>query len=179
MSIANRFISRVAPALKTAIGYIRTATSYLSPRDDWVEGLKRRVAVKLDPYTRPLGRRLIAEKGRDDYVCTAQATPDEVEVALFGTYQRNLTSTRKYRMTDGARDWAVGSFVYDADDTKWQHHVYLFDNGDGTTDLYGHREISAEKDPHGHVSGPQVHGDPNGVARVQLDEAGVEYIAPV
>jgi hypothetical protein len=176
MTIANKLIKRVAPTLSTIIGYIRGATAYLTPKDDWVESLKRRLVVPLDKFTRPFGRPLVYEKGRADYFCTAEADSDKVEVAIAPRYQRNLTSTRKYRvLEDGARDWAVGSWVLDPADTEWQHHVYLFDNGDGTTDLYGHKETSAEKDPYGHVTDEQVHGDPDGIARGKLEEAGVQY----
>jgi len=102
MSRANKFIKRVAPALRAVITYIRTATSHLTPKDDWVEGLKRRLAVAIDPFTRPLGRRLIHEKGQANYFCSAQASPDSIERAIFPRYQRNLTSTRKYRkLSDG------------------------------------------------------------------------------
>jgi hypothetical protein len=175
MSLANKFIKRVAPALRAAITQVRTATSYLSPKDDWVEGLKRRLAVAIDPFTRPLGRKLIHEKGEADHFCTAEATSDEVETAIFPRYQRNLTSTRKFRRDEGRRDWADGSFVYDPENREWQHHVYLFDNDDGTADVYGHKETSAESDPYGHVMDPQVHGDPNGIVRGKLEEAGIEY----
>jgi hypothetical protein len=175
MSVADLFIRRFEYAVSTAVGTLRTASSYLTARDDWVEGLRRRLAVTLDPVLSPLGRPLIAEKGRADRVCVVDASPDAVERALLARYQRNLASTRKYRLRDGERDWAVGSFVYDPDDTDWQHHVYLFDNGDGTTDLYAHKEASAASDPYGHVTKPQIHGDPDGIARGTLEEAHFEY----
>jgi hypothetical protein len=178
MSLANKFIKRVAPALRAAITYIRTATSYLSPKDDWVEGLKRRLAVALDPLTRPLGRRLIHEKGQADYFCSAEASPDSIERGIMPRYQRNLTSTRKYRrLSDGSRQWADGSFVYDPEDTDWQHHVYIFPSKhtDGQTDVYGHKETSAEADPYGHVTDEQTHGDPARRVRLLLNEAGIEY----
>jgi hypothetical protein len=178
MSIANSFIKRVAPALSTIIGYIRGATAYLTPKDDWVESLKRRLAVPLDKFTRPFGRPLVYEKGRADYFCSAEASPDSIERAIMPRYQRNLTSTRKYRrLSDGSRQWADGSFVYDPDDTDWQHHVYIFPSKhtDGQADLYGHKETSAEKDPYGHVTDEQVHGDPDGITRGKLDEAGIQY----
>lgn len=49
MTVADKFIARVAPALSTTIGYIRTGTSYLTPKDDWVEALRRRLAVAGNP----------------------------------------------------------------------------------------------------------------------------------
>ena len=175
MSLADKFIERAAPALSKIIGYIRTGTSYLGPEDDWVEGLKRRLAVKLDPYTRQYGRPLIFECHDEDYFATAKATADEVELAIASLYQRNLTSTRKYRFIEGERDWADGSWVYDPDDTDWQHHVYLFENDDGTSDLYGHKEKSAEKDPLGHVMDAQEHGDPDSIARERISTFSIQY----
>jgi len=175
MSIANRFIKRVAPHLSTTIGYIRYATSYLTPKDDWVEGLKKRAALKVHPFVAPLGRPLIKEKPDAEQFATTDVDSDAVEVALHGRYQRNLTSTRKYRMQDGKRDWAVGSWVYDPEDTKWQHHVYLFERPDGGADLYAHKEKSAEKEPYGHVTHGHYRGDPDSTARTELERAGIEY----
>jgi len=175
VSTADKFIKLQASALSTVIGYIRDGTSYLTPQDDWVEGLKRRLALIGDPFLRPLGRPLVFECHDQDYFATAKVNSDKVENAIYPYYQRNLTSTRKFRLVDGTREWADGSYVHDPDDTEWQHHVYLFDNGDGTTDLYGHKEKSAEADPYGHVTGKQIHGDPDGIARGTLDEAHISH----
>jgi len=175
MSTADKFIKRVAPTLSTAIGYIRTGTSYLTPQDDWVEGLKRRAALAGDPFLAPFGRPLVFECHDKDYFATAKENSDKVEVALFSKYQRNLTSTRKYRVKNGKRDWADGSWVHDPDDTEWQHHVYLFDRPDGGTDLYGHKETSAEHDPYGHVTDNQTHGDPDGIARGELEKFIIQH----
>jgi len=175
MSIANKFIKRVAPTLSKTIGYIRSGTAYLTPKDDWVEGIKKRIAVSFHPFADYFGRPLIKEKPDAEQFATTEATPDEVEQALYGRYQRNLTSTRKYRMRKGKRDWAVGSWVHDPEDTLWQHHVYLFERENGGTDLYAHKETSAEHDPYGHVTDGHSDGDPNSIARVQLQRADIEY----
>ena len=175
MSLVNKFIDRIEPSLKNTISYLRTATSYLTPKDDWVEGLKQRLCIMTDPFTRPLGRPLIRERGRADYVCTVDTRSDEVERVLASRYQRNLASTRKFRVIEGNRDWADGSWVHDSEDTPWQHHVYLFDNDDGTCDVYGHKETSAEHDPYGHVTDGMIHGDPDGITRGTLEEGHLDF----
>jgi len=175
MSIANKFIKRVEEPLGKLIGYIRHGTSYLTSKDDWVEGLKKRATIAVHPFVAPLGRPLIKEKPDAEQFATTSADPDEVEQALHDRYQRNLTSTRKYRMRNGERDWAVGSWVHDPDDTEWQHHVYLFEREDGGTDLYAHKETSAEHDPYGHVTDGHSDGDPDSIARVQLQRAEIKY----
>jgi hypothetical protein len=175
MTLANKFIKRVASPLSTTIGYIRDGTSHLTPKDDWVEGLKKRAALIVHPYADALGRPLVKEKPDAEQFATTAVDSDKVEAALHGRYQRNLTSTRKYRKRDGERDWAVGSWVHDPDDTEWQHHVYLFDRPDRGTDLYAHKETSAEHDPYGHVTDGHSDGDPDAIARVQLEKAGIEY----
>jgi len=167
--------------LKRSVAAVRHIEQFLTPQDDWVEAARRRLFVVLHLFARlpPLKRPLIREKSRRDYVATVQAPSDAVERALMSgdnvVYQRNLVSTRKYRVVDGDRQWADGSFVYDPPDTNWQHHVYLLDKGNGTTDIYAHEEPSAEYDPEGHVSGDQVHGDPRGLARGKCDRAGLQY----
>jgi len=175
MSIANKFIKRAESHLSTTIGYIRSGTSYLTPKDDWVEALKKRYAIALNPITAPLGRPLIKKKPDAERFASTDVDSDTVEVALNHDYQRNLTSTRKYRVRNGEREWAVGSWVHDPDDTEWQHHVYLFDREDGGTDLYGHLETSAEHDPYGHVTNAHTDGDPYGIARGTLDRRHITY----
>jgi hypothetical protein len=175
MSIANKFIKRAEPLLSVTIGGIRTATSYLTPRNDSIETLRRYLALVVNPLLSPLGRPLVTECHDEDYAFTANVNADKVEWAITERYQRNLTSTRKYRVIDGEREWADGSWVYDPDDTEWQHHVYLFDNGDGTCDVYGHKEPSAEFDPYGHVTADQLHGDPDGLARGELERRNINF----
>lgn len=162
MPPADKLIRRFSAVLQAVISFVRAVTSTLGPEDDWVEALRRRLAVGLHPFTAPFGRPLVFEAHEEDRICTVSASPDGVERALATHYQRNFSSTRKYRVVDGHRQWAAGAWVDDPDDTRWQHHVYLFENPDGGTDVYGHKEISAEKDPHGHVTGRQIHGDPDG-----------------
>lgn len=106
---------------------------------------------------------------------TAAVSPDEVEVAINSKYQRNLLSTRKYRVVDGYKQWAVGSWVYDPEDEPWQHHVYLFDTPDGKTDIYAHKEASV-RNPSDHHKSWQTHGDPDGILRRTLEAAGVGSI---
>lgn len=50
-----------------------------------------------------------------------------------------------------------------------QTEAYLFDNGDGTVDVYAHYETSVT-DPEGHLSDRQNDGDPLGVVTKALPE---------
>jgi len=172
MTLSEKFVKRTAPLLKTVIGHLRDITALLQPEDDWVEGFRRRAALQLHPLAASFGRPLIFEAHDEDQFLTVDVDPDTVEELLMApgdvSYQRNLASTRKYRYVSGERQWADGSFVYDPDDTDWQHHVYIFENSDATTDVYGHKETSAEADPYGHVTERQDHGDPDGIATAKL-----------
>jgi len=132
--------------------------------------------MKIDPLTRPFGRPLTAKKGRRDYVLTVDVDSDAVERAIYPQYQRNLTSTRKYRTIGSERQWANGSYVFDPSETKYQHHAYLFSNEDETTDVYAHKEWSAEHHPYEHVTEQQAHGDPDNRITLLMDEANIEII---
>jgi hypothetical protein len=91
-------------------------------------------------------------------------------------YQRNLLSSRKYREHHGGgKQWAVGSFVYDPENTDWQQHVYLFPSPNGGTDVYSHREPSVRL-PREHLDPTTgTHGDPAGIVRTALDDSGIEH----
>lgn len=174
MSFADRFIRSVEPQLSRILSAVRRIEQYLGPDDDWVERLRRKIWVAADPFLRPLGRPTVAVKSDVDYICTTESDSDSVEVAIHPLYERNTTSTRKCRIIDGALEWAVGSWVYDPPDEPWQHHVYIFENESGGTDVYGHKEDST-RDPVGHVTDPQIHGDPDGHLRNRLALEGIDH----
>lgn len=165
---------RLRGPLSRIIGAVRWLERFLGPDDDWVEDDRRRLFEWLDKL--PLDHSFTLEKSARDYITTAQASPDAVEVALDAAgYQRNLVSTRKYRTHhDGGKQWAVGSYVYDPADTDWQHHVFLFKAPDGGTDVYGHRETSVTE-PVGHLTDGVTPGDPENRARTALRSANINY----
>lgn len=172
MTLANWVLKHFEKPLAALIRAVRRAERFLGPEDDWVEEDRRILYEAADSVLRPLGRATIREKGNADYVTTALASADEVERVLMseGPYQRNVLSTRKYRVDhDGGKQWAVGSLVYDPVDEPWQHHVYLFDWVGGGTDIYAHREASV-RDPSEHHRSWQTHGDPKGRVRRILEQ---------
>jgi hypothetical protein len=177
-TLATRTIDLLDPALARLLGGVRELETLLGPEDDWVEDDRRILFEAADRILRPLGRPTIREVGRYDYILTVAATPDAVETHLdHAGYQRNLLSTRKYREHhDGGRQWAVGSWVLDPDDTDWQHHVYLFPYESGlATDVYGHTEPSV-RNPEEHHSGDGIeHGDPRNLPSL-FDDWGFEYV---
>jgi hypothetical protein len=110
---------------------------------------------------------------------TVAKDSDAVERALHPQYKRNLISTRQYRTVTGERQWADGSWVYDPDDTEWQHHVYLFDTGsynEAHTDIYGHKEASAADTPTEAHRSWQKHGDPDENVLALLAKAGLQRV---
>lgn len=148
----------------------------LGAQADWVEKLKLAVFVTADPVFSKAGRPLVRNKTDEsnEQFFHTDKSPDQVEVLLAdGGYSRNLISTKKYRMVDDGerQQWAVGSYriVYGEDD-KYQHHVYLFPDGNGGTDVYGHKETNYEHDPSGHVEDRQWNGDPDDKATPLLEE---------
>jgi hypothetical protein len=173
MSFNTSLARRFRKPLSQILGAVRRVERFLGPEDDWVEDDRRKLFEFLDGK---FGHAFTMEKSARDYITTAQASPDAVEVALHRAgYQRNLVSTRKYRTHHaGGKQWAVGSYVYDPVDTDWQHHVFLFPAPDGAADVYGHRETSA-RNPVGHLTDRLTPGDPQARARNALTEADIQY----
>lgn len=170
----KKFIKRRTTIIGAVLGAVRGVTVFLGPGDDWVERVRKRVYRAADDEMSDAGRPTTRKKGPADYVTTVHATADAVERAIHPQYQRNVTSTRKYRDVDEREiQWAVGSWVYDPKDTEWQHHVYLFESPDGGCDVYAHRETSVRY-PYGHLDDAQEHGDPNGRVRGILHAAGFD-----
>lgn len=169
-------VTRLGDSLRSWLAALTTVAriveGVLTPSDDWVERWHNRLLGTLDPLARALGHPTAYRKGRRDYITTAQAPPDTVERALLDAgYQRNLVSAAKYRRYDETKQWTVGQYVVDPVNTDWQHHVYLFPVADGT-DVYGHRETTVRQ-PEGHLTDPQVHGDPNHRVRTVLARSSI------
>lgn len=152
----------------------------LGPSADWTNRVRRRLWPRLDPLTRPLGRPLVNEKSREEYVATVDVDVDELEVAVATIYAPNLASTLKYiELPDGTRAYEVGSWVYRPRlFGKWQHHCYIFKaaNG-GSYHLHHHKEINYVYSPPGHTGREAIEGDPDDVLVDGLDDAGVDHYA--
>lgn len=175
MSVADKFIETFEPAIARLLAAVRRLERFLGPGDDWVEDDRRIIYEAADRLLRPLGRSTISEVSDGDFVYTVDVSADEVEVLLDEAgFQRNLLSTRKYRESNGTRDYANGSWVLVHDgndsDVQMQLHVIVFSNPDGSTSIYAHRE-AAVTEPSEHDGGDLLtRGDPNGIVKQLLEE---------
>lgn len=95
-----------------------------------------------------------------EYIETVQEKPKVVATQLLKEFSPHLPATTKERVLPGGEtQMSHSQFVYFHGD-GWQTEIYLFDNGNGTTDVYGHHEPSV-KEPDEHItSGPIQRGEP-------------------
>lgn len=159
------------------LGVIAYLQSKLGPGDDWIETLKLKIYLILDPILSKHGFELIRKKGIEEYIYSTHITPDEVEEVLMSCgYERNVAANKKYReLPDGSKQYEVGSMKYRYPDSDQQHHVYIFPGQYYVCDIYGHKETDWQEDPEGHMEDPQIDGDPDEILKDCLDEAEVEY----
>lgn len=174
MTIADKFIKTFEPQIAAVLRAVRRIEEYLGPSDDWVEDDRRVIYEIANAIGSLIGRTTVSEVNPDDLTYSTPASPDDVEEAIHPHFQRNLLSTRKYRVPEeGGRQWAVGSWVLDPDDTDWQLHTIFFPRKGGGTDIYCHREASVTE-PSEHDGGDElVRGDPNGQLQYQLATDGI------
>jgi hypothetical protein len=79
----------------------------------------------------------------------------------------HLINSVKVRPTpDGTRQYSAGHVVW-THRNGTQTEVYLFENPDGTTDVYAHHETGVAN-PDGHLTDGQTDGDPRDVVRMAL-----------
>lgn len=171
MSLSDRFISRYEDQIAALLSLVRKLEESIGPEDDWIEDDRRVVYEFFNPLFSAFGRPTIDEVEPSSYVLTVSLSSDEAEEVLDdGEYERNILSTRKYRTHHaGGKQWAVGSYALDPVDDPWQQHVILFDNPDGTTDVYSHKEASVRR-PSAHHGGAEYElGDPDGRVRDLFD----------
>lgn len=163
--------------LKSLTAAIRRIERQLSPADKWASKLRQTAYNAAQRILTPIiGVQFTREKERGDYITTTNANVKDVENALWDAgYQRNMLSTWKYRTVNGKRQDIVSAWVYDPTNTPTQHDVYLFENDDGSVDIYGHKEPSV-RNPSEHLDlSTGTHGDPNKRTRAAFAEAGISF----
>lgn len=158
--------------IKSITTSVRRVERFFGPDDQWVENFRQtswRAAQKLlgDKHT------FVRDKNRADYEYTAHVSPQRVAEALYAEgYQRNILSTVKTR---NGTDFVHSAWVLDTEDTEWQQDVFIWENADGTTDVYSHKEPSVRR-PKAHLNlSTGVNGDPDGRVRDVLETHGIEY----
>lgn len=130
-----------------------------------LHGLKRRVFPVLDRLE-PFGFTSFVnpKRGRTDaeYLTTVRGDYRGVVTTLRnGGGSLHLISSVKRRPDDHGDPYSAAHLVWTHDDGS-QTEAFLFENDDGSTDVYVHAETSVT-DPDGHLSDPQTDGDPRGV----------------
>lgn len=139
------------------------------PEYQALHGLKLRVVPlleRLKGVVVPPGLLLISRKGyRDDaeYLRTENKSVKEVWTNLIANGgSPHLINSIKVRETpEGEVQYSQAHVVWTHSDYT-QSEAYLFDNGDGSTDVYAHHEPSVLT-PDAHLHGFQSDGDPKGV----------------
>lgn len=159
--------------ISTLTTTVRRVEPLFGPNQQWVERLRQNVWYAAeqrfgDSYT------FVRHKGTADYVCTTAASPAEIAQTLYAEgYQRNILSTVKTRNKD--KQYVHSAWVLDAPDTEWQQDVFIWENKNGTTDVYSHKEPSVRR-PKAHLDlSTGTHGDPDKRVRNTLDAAGIGY----
>jgi len=136
-----------------------------------LHALKVRFFPQIDRYTTLFA---ISRKGYREadaeFLQTWDSTPKETFRTLvrIGGSPHLLNSVKLRSTPDGTPQYSAAHVVWTHDDGT-QTEAYVFDNGDGTSDLYAHHETSVT-DPDGHMTDAQRDGDPRGV--VPDDEPG-------
>ena len=109
----------------------------------------------------------VSQKGyRDDsaeYLQTWEKTLRESwdEMQAMGGSPHLINSIKSREHPNGETEYSDMHFIWGNDDR--QTEIYLFDNGDGTVDVYGHEEDSVAQ-PLEHLdTSNQKAGDPEGV----------------
>jgi hypothetical protein len=172
---ATGIAKRYRGVLATVLGCVRRVEAFLGPADDWVESDRRIVYEAADGL---FGHSAVSKGNEEDYLFTANTTTDEIERLLHERgFERNLLSTRKYRITrehhTGNRQWADGSWVLSLGNER-QLHIYLFSTKYGNADVYSHVEPSVVN-PVAHLdTDTGVHGDPTNTVTNVLSENGID-----
>lgn len=166
------------PETAALVAALVLAIYLVSKRLDWqsyyrIHRLKLRYLPMLSPFFFTVSYKGYRED--EEYLTTVDASVKVVWQTLLdhGASPHLLNSIKRRGLPDGGSQYSQAHAVWtmpDSDDDTHpeQVEVYLFDNGDGTTDAYAHFEGSV-LNPRDHLYGGQTDGDPTGVVREALD----------
>lgn len=159
LAVALSILLRVGLAYQRGLSWYEYRTFH---------GLRRLLFPLLDARF-PIVSFVNRKGGRDDaeYLTTRRATvPATVRQLMEGNGSLHLISSIKRRPDDYGDPLTRAHLVWSHADGR-QTEAYLFQNDDGTTDVYVHTEESVTN-PVGHLTGKQRDGDLRGVVRDAL-----------
>lgn len=174
-SVVDTLLQNQEATISAIIIIVSGLQWFLGPEHDVVERYRSVVFRKLNPIAKILGQPLVFVCRPDEYICSVEITPDELERAIHPVYRRNLTATKKALDANNKLIWSEGSWAHkDSPTAEKQHHCWFFDMGD-RIDIYGHYE-DAVVNPSEHLDASnQQLGDPNDTLKQTLEQNGVEY----
>jgi len=141
------------------------------PKYKRIHAFKRRTF----PLLQRLWPRFIHTKGNyrnnAEYLTTRSQSVKAVweQLVAEGGSPHVVCSLKRRQLPKAPPEYSAAHVVWEHDGGT-QTECYLWDNGDGTTDVYAHSEAIPE-DVDGHLEGEQTDGDPRGVVR---DALGLE-----
>lgn len=137
-----------------------------------IHRLKRQAFPLLDRYWDRFVHRK-GGRGDAEFLRTCdQSVPAVFKQLVAEGGSPHVVASLKRRPTRGMEPYepfvhlSAAHVVWSHDDGT-QSEAYLFDNNDGSTDVYSHHETGVT-DAEGHLSDPQTDGDPRGVVRRAL-----------
>lgn len=171
------------PVLVSFIAVVVIALVYYQRTLSWPEySTLRDIITILAPRLNKQPIRTLSRKGlRDDpeYIATINQPVKTVWKALVEAGgSPHLIASVKFRVTrEGERQYSRAHVVWkhadtDADSHAEQSEAYLFDNGDGSCDIYAHAE-GWVTNPEDHLTDGQQDGDPKGVVRDALADSSL------
>lgn len=184
-------VAQYGPLLLFVLGgaVLARAASRVGPRRARkLEPLRSRVWRALHPLSGPVGKRipptgeprdLVREKDSDEYVATVSCSQKKLEKALYKNGWRwNPISTKKWRAHSSGKQYSKNSWVYRSSlFAPRQLHVYIFENEDGSLDIYVHQEPNFVSQPRAHGKAEKlVAGDPNDRIAADCKEYDIEYV---
>lgn len=147
------YVAAIAVALFVVVVYGLGHGSVLGPSHTYWNDIRATALPALDEKANELGFFTTNRAHDSEYVATVEADLEEIELWMYDNgYDRNVVSGLKYRTDEnGDREYEATSWA-DRESQHplipdelafWQTHVYVFENEDGSHDLYAHYEYSS------------------------------------
>jgi hypothetical protein len=173
-------VSLIQPVLNDPIGLaaltvVVVGVWYYQRELSWREyqrlhGLKKRFAPLLSRLWLTTSEKAYRNKS-PEYLATIDQPPREVFATLTGAGGHpHVLNALKYRERRGGREYMSAAVVYPVG-SQDQTEAYIFDNGDGTSDVYCHHESSV-LDVDDHLTEGGIPGDPRGIVADALGVSG-------
>lgn len=145
-------VASIAVLIAVYVFYIVLDEQYLGPEDTFWNDLRPKLLPEFDDFAQDIGFGTVNQAYSEELACTIDADLPTIESTLHEAgYDRNPMAGLKYRGDRADEEYEVTTWAKRESQHSlipdplafWQTHAFVFENENGSHDVYAHYEYSS------------------------------------